>query len=232
MIKYFPLGVFSFMTLAHTHATNTEFTRIENGILDDLYVHSQQSVLLNSLASCSAHCSQSVGCKSYTWKNATSSCVLLSTDITRNLLDPSIPQDIAVYTKYYRRCSEFGYEQIDGINGYCFKNYGVKKAYSEAQNTCRNDGGHLVRISTSTKHGHIQSFMKLKSSREIYIDGTKISNGSWCLSDGSPMFLDWRSGEPTGGDGENCVIMFDDGTYNDVFCNFMIPFMCERQLNV
>lgn len=64
----------------------------------------------------------------------------------------------------YRRCSEFGYEQIDGINGYCFKNYGVKKAYSEAQNTCRNDGGHLVRISTSTKHGHIQSFMKLKSS--------------------------------------------------------------------
>lgn len=99
MIKYFPLGVFSFMTLAHTHATNTEFTRIENGILDDLYVHSQQSVLLNSLASCSAHCSQSVGCKSYTWKNATSSCVLLSTDITRNLLDPSIPQDIAVYTK-------------------------------------------------------------------------------------------------------------------------------------
>ena len=99
MIKYFPLGVFSYMALTYANANNTEFTRIVNGILDDLYVHSQQTVLLNSLASCSAHCSQSVGCKSYTWKNATSSCVLLSTDITRIVVGPSIPQDIAVYTK-------------------------------------------------------------------------------------------------------------------------------------
>lgn len=87
------------MALTHAHVTNTEFTRIENGILDDLYVHSQQTVLLNSLALCSAHCFQSVGCKSYTWKNATSSCVLLSTDIKRNFVGPSLPQDIAVYTK-------------------------------------------------------------------------------------------------------------------------------------
>lgn len=99
MIKYFPLGVFSYMALTYANANNTEFTRIENEILDDLNVHLQLSVLLNSLASCSAYCSQSVGCKSYTWKNATSSCILLSMDIARNFVDPSIPQDIAVYTK-------------------------------------------------------------------------------------------------------------------------------------
>lgn len=68
--------------------------------------------------------------------------------------------------------------------------------------------------------------------KEIYIDGTNIPYGSWRLSDGSPMFLNWRSGEPTGDASENCVIMFDDGTYNDVFCTARIPFVCERQLNV
>lgn len=64
----------------------------------------------------------------------------------------------------YSSCSEFGYEKINGISGYCFKHYAVQKPYYEAQNTCRNDGGHLVRIPTSTKHGYILSFMKLKSS--------------------------------------------------------------------
>lgn len=68
----------------------------------------------------------------------------------------------------YRSCADFGYEEINGISGYCFKDYGVKKPYSEAQNTCQNDGGHLVQISTSTKLGSIQSFMNLKSSMFKY----------------------------------------------------------------
>lgn len=44
MIKYFPLGVFSCMALTYANANNAEFTRIEHGILDDLYVHLQQTV--------------------------------------------------------------------------------------------------------------------------------------------------------------------------------------------
>uniref|UniRef100_A0A8W8LWM9 Uncharacterized protein n=1 Tax=Magallana gigas TaxID=29159 RepID=A0A8W8LWM9_MAGGI len=219
------------MALTYANANNAEFTRIEHGILDDLYVHLQETVLLNSLASCSAHCSQSVGCKSYTWKNATSSCVLLSSDITRNCVGPSIPQDITVYTKYYRSCSEFGYKHIDGINGYCFKDYSLKKAYSEAQNMCQNNGGHLVRISTSTKHGHIRSFMKLKSIWRIFLDGTNHTDGTWRNSDGSSMFLNWQPGEPNK-DFEHCVIMFDDGKYNNIPCDLTMYFICERQLNI
>eukprot|EP00105_Crassostrea_gigas_P026926 XP_011448063.1 PREDICTED: C-type lectin domain family 17, member A [Crassostrea gigas] len=121
---------------------------------------------------------------------------------------------------------------MTGMSGLCYKAYTDYQSYSETQSICQNDGGNLVRIPTLTKHAAILQVMNLKSSKEIYIDGTNIPYGSWRLSDGSPMFLNWRSGEPTGGGGENCVIMFDDGTYNDVFCTALIPFICERQLNV
>lgn len=64
----------------------------------------------------------------------------------------------------YRSCADFGYEEINGISGYCFKDNVEPKPYSEAQSKCQNDGGHLVQISTSTKHEYIKSFMNLKSS--------------------------------------------------------------------
>lgn len=31
----------------------------------------------------------------------------------------------------YCSCVDFGYEEINGISGYCFKDYGVKKLYFE-----------------------------------------------------------------------------------------------------
>lgn len=74
--------------------------------------------------------------------------------------------------------------------------------------------------------------MFLTGSENIYIDGTNIPNGSWHLSNGSPMFLIWRSGEPTGYAYENCVFMYYDGTYIDVDCYAKFNFICERQLDV
>lgn len=84
----------SYLAIADATVTNTEFTRIENAVLEDLHVHYQQTISLNAFASCSALCSQSVGCKSFTWKKDTFSCILLSRD-----LKIYIKTDIAVYTK-------------------------------------------------------------------------------------------------------------------------------------
>nr|XP_034307519.1 uncharacterized protein LOC109617240 [Crassostrea gigas] len=226
------IGVSSHLAIADANVTNTEFTRIENAVLEDLYVHTQHTISLNAFAPCPALCSQSVGCKSFTWKKDTFSCILLSRDLKRKSGDPPIPPDIAVYTKYYRSCADFGYEEINGISGYCFKDYGVEKPYSEAQNTCQNDGGHIVQIPTSTKLGSIQSFMNLKSKYVIVIDGTDLtSDGTWRLSDGRSMFLNWRPGEPNN-DYENCVAMYNDGSHNNIRCEVSVPFICERQRNL
>lgn len=65
----------------------------------------------------------------------------------------------------------------------------------------------------------------------IVIDGTDLTDGTWRLSDGRPMFQNWRSGEPNN-DNEHCVMMFADGTQNDITCTASMYFICERQLNL
>lgn len=65
----------------------------------------------------------------------------------------------------------------------------------------------------------------------IFIDGTNHTDGTWRHSDGSSMFLNWQPGEPNK-DFEHCVIMFDDGKYNNIPCDLTMYFICERQLNI
>lgn len=64
----------------------------------------------------------------------------------------------------------------------------------------------------------------------MFVDGTDLTNGTWRLSDGRSMFLNWRLGEPSGD--EHCVMMCDDGTNNDKPCDSTMYFLCERQLNI
>lgn len=65
----------------------------------------------------------------------------------------------------YSDCSEFEYEAITGMSGLCYKAFTDLKSYSETQSMCKNDGGNLVRIPTSTKHAAILQVMNLKSSK-------------------------------------------------------------------
>lgn len=64
----------------------------------------------------------------------------------------------------------------------------------------------------------------------IVVDGTVLINGTWCLSDGGSMFLNWRQDEPSGN--EHCVMMYVDGTNNDIPCTSPMNFICERHLNI
>lgn len=65
----------------------------------------------------------------------------------------------------YSDCSEFEYEAMTGMSGLCYKAFTDLKSYSETQSMCKNDGGNLVRIPTSTKHAAILQVMNLKSSK-------------------------------------------------------------------
>lgn len=64
----------------------------------------------------------------------------------------------------------------------------------------------------------------------MYVDGTDLPDGTWRLSDGRSVLLNWRPGEPSGN--EHCVMMYDDGTNNDIPCTSTMYFICERRLNI
>lgn len=61
----------------------------------------------------------------------------------------------------------------------------------------------------------------------IVIDGIDfIFDGIWWFFDGRLMFLNWWLGE-LNNDYENCVVMYNDGLYNNIRCEVLVLFICE-----
>jgi len=52
----------------------------------------------------------------------------------------------------------------------------------------------------------------------------------WAWSDQSvTSYLNWDKGEPNNGYGmESCVTLKSNGKWNDIPCNFKIPYICKQ----
>lgn len=58
------------------------------------------------------------------------------------------------------------------VNGNCFKFYGIDKSWNESENTCKNDGGHLVSIESDAKFNDVKT-MVAGVNGYIWIDGRR-----------------------------------------------------------
>jgi len=60
-----------------------------------------------------------------------------------------------------------------------------------------------------------------------------VSDGAWVWEDGVEWggFISWRSGEPNGGDHEQCLTMRDDliGEWNDLPCSHEKDYVCKKE---
>ena len=57
-------------------------------------------------------------------------------------------------------------------------------------------------------------------------------NDEWTFEDGRrSAYVNWRAGEPSGGS-ERCAVMYDDGTWNDVYCDIHYEqyFVCKKPI--
>jgi hypothetical protein len=130
-------------------------------------------------------------------------------------------------------------------NWICLKIYLNNINRSEAEKTCRREGGHLVNIDSEKKAKDIKKILHNHSinSGGIWIDGIR-SEGSheWRhnVQTTNPSFTYWdeRQNEPNLNSGELCKVFFF-GTisklwrWHDAYCDFKYKFVCEiiRQLN-
>ena len=60
-----------------------------------------------------------------------------------------------------------------------------------------------------------------------------VSDGTWVWEDGVQWggFTSWHSGEPNGGDHEQCLIMRYDliGEWNDAYCSNEWHYVCKKE---
>lgn len=67
---------------------------------------------------------------------------------------------------------------------------------------------------------------------EFFVDGSdEAVEDDWRLSDGRPLYMVWKNGEPAPccKSYENCVLISRTGTSNDVPCTITMPFLCEKR---
>jgi len=124
-----------------------------------------------------------------------------------------------------------GAKQFNGHTYYVFKS---KVSWSKAKAYCESKGGHLATITSAKENNFIYNLMQKLKVDDVYIGGTKDSNGSWKWITGEKFkYTNWDYGEPSSYSDRNRLEMYKGnewGAWTDKWDGTMysnLGYVCE-----
>ncbi|XP_023264465.1 macrophage mannose receptor 1-like [Seriola lalandi dorsalis] len=114
---------------------------------------------------------------------------------------------------------------------FCYKPFGDRKTWHNAQDSCRSEGAELMSILSMTEQSWLESYLYLATTdvwtglNDLFVPGMF----SWS-DENMVTFTYWAPGEPNNHDGfhEDCVEMLHQtGRWNDVSCTELNTYICK-----